>query len=156
MFNMTDNRGSLPKTVPCKNSLLGIIESNPDFSIFLYIVKLANQTEFLNNLQANFTLFIPSDNELKYINQNVFINMDPNTAWHIVKSSTLKDRITSEVLEDSPAAFYYTADEANRLYITNISGNTYINGNIKIIKKDVLANNGIIQVIDGLIVPNII
>ena len=68
----------------------------------------------------------------------------------------LNRRISSEVLEDSPNAYYYTMDQANRLCITNLGGETYLDGNIKVIYKDILANNGIIQVIDNLVVPHII
>ena len=82
--------------------------------------------------------------------------MDQGTAYSIVRSSLLKYRIPSEVLEDSPQAYYYTMSEENRLMITNISGNTYINGNVKIIKKDILCTNGLIHVTDGLFIPNII
>ena len=111
-----------------------------------------------NLLQANFTIFIPSNNELlKHLTQNYFINMDPTTAWSIVKSSILKYRLPSEILEDSPSSFFYTYDDCStRLFITNISGKTYINNSIIVIKKDILANNGSIHIIDGLIVPHII
>jgi uncharacterized surface protein with fasciclin (FAS1) repeats len=158
MFDKTDLRGPLPIQKPCANSLLSIIENTPDFSLFLYMVRIAKLQDFLNLLQANFTIFIPSNKELlKHINQNYFINMDPNTAWSIVKSSIIKYRLPSEILEDSPSSFFYTYDDySSRLFITNISGKTYINNSIKVIKKDILANNGIIHIIDGLIVPNII
>jgi len=157
MFDMTDLRGKLPIKKACPNSLLSVIENTPDFSLFLYMVRLANLQEFLNLKQANFTIFIPSNKELlKHLNQNIFTNMDSNTAWYIVRSSILNDRIPSEILEDSPASFFYTYDRPNRLYITNISGNTYINNSIKVISKDLLTNNGIIHVIDGLIVPEIL
>lgn len=158
MFDETDLRGPLPIQKPCKNSLLDIIENTPDFSIFFYMIKLSKLQNLLTLLQANFTIFIPSDKELlSYIDKNYFINMDPNTAYNIVKSSILKYRLSSDILEDSPAAFFYTYDDySSRLFITNISGNTYINNNIKVIKKDILATNGIIHVIDGLIIPTIL
>ena len=156
MFDFTDLRGPLPKKIPCKNSILGFLNSNPDYSIFLYLVKLSNQEGFLDNLQAQFTLFLQTNSSLQSINRNIFVNMDQGTAYSIVRSSLLKYRIPSEVLEDSPQAYYYTMSEENRLMITNISGNTYINGNVKIIKKDILCTNGLIHVTDGLFIPNII
>ena len=82
--------------------------------------------------------------------------MDILTARSIVRTSTLNKRISSEILEDSPNAYYYTMAPGNRLCVSNISGQTYINGDIKLIYKDIVANNGIIQVIDGLIIPHII
>ena len=82
--------------------------------------------------------------------------MDILTARRIVKTSMLYERIPAKILEDSPAAYYYTTDTTNRLFITNLTGVTYINNNIKIIQKDVLSSNGIIHVIDNLIIPHII
>lgn len=156
MFNMTDKRGQFPITKPCPGSLLDIIEKNPDFSKFRYLVKLAAQEDVLNAPQANFTIFVPSDRSLKNINDNVFINMDTTTAWYIVKSCMVKNKIPSEILQDSPAAYYYTLSEGNRLFITNISGITYLNNSIKVIHTDIMCTNGIIHVIDGLFIPNIL
>ena len=121
------------------------------------MIERANLQSFFNLSQADFTVFIPSDKELlKRINKNIFTNMDILTARSIVKTCILNDRISSEVLEDSPAAYYYTTDEANRLFITNINNETFLNNNVKIIKKDILLSNGIVHVIDGLIIPIII
>ena len=155
MFDIQDRRGKYPIKTACPNSILDIIQKHSDFSKFLYMVKLARLEHILNNIQADFTVFIPSDYFLKTkVNDNIFVNMDPNTAFHIVKSSMLNNRIPSEILDDSPAAFYYTADENNRIFISNISGQTYLNNDIKIIKKDILAVNGIIHITDGLFHPH--
>lgn len=156
MFDMTDKRGILPITKPCPGTLLDVIENTPDFSKFNYLVKLANQQEVLNSSQANFTIFVPSDKMLRNISDNVFTNMDATTAWYIVKSSMIKNKIPSEILEDSPAAYFYTLSEANRLFITNISGITYVNNTIRVVHKDISCTNGMIHVTNGLFIPNIL
>lgn len=157
MFDVKDVRGPYPKSVACKGSLLDIIEHHPDFTIFNFMVERAQLKQILNEKQANFTLFIPSDKALELKdNEDVFTNMDILTAKTIVKASSLNNRIPSEILEDSPNAWYYTMSEQNRLCITNVSGNTYINGDMKIIYKDIIATNGIIHVVDNLIIPYII
>ena len=156
MFDFTDLRGPYPKREPCKNSLLGIITNNPDFKKFNFMVRRAGLEEFLNSPQANFTIFVPSDKALDFISEDLFTNMDILTARRIVKTSMLYERIPAKILEDSPAAYYYTTDTTNRLFITNLSGITYINNNIKLIEKDILLDNGIIHVIDNLIIPHII
>jgi uncharacterized surface protein with fasciclin (FAS1) repeats len=157
MFDIIDKRGKYPIEISCPNSLLDIIKKNPDFSRFYYMVKLSQLENILNCNQANFTIFIPSDKALSAkVNDNIFINMDKCTAFNIVKSSMLNNRLSSEILEDCPEGYYYTVSEANRLYITNISGQTYIDNNIRIIKKDILAMNGIIHITDNIIIPIII
>ena len=157
MFDFTDYNGNLPKKVACPNTLLGLIYNNPDFSIFKFMVNRANLESFFNLSQADFTIFVPSDSELlSKVDKNIFTNMDILTARAIVKTCMLNNRISSEVLEDSPAAYYYTTEPSNRLFITNINGETFLNNNVKIIKKDIVLSNGIVHVIDGLFEPVII
>lgn len=140
----------------CPHSLMGTINSHPDFTKFNYMVKLARLENILDSSQANFTLFVPSDQALQGINENIFSNMDDATARHIVKSSMLDYRYPSEIIENSPAIYYNTRDPPNRLFVSNISGRTYINNDINVIHKDLLTSNGIIHVIDKLIHPEII
>ena len=157
MFNFTDLRGKFPKEEPCPQSLLGVIKNNPDFHIFYFLIKRANLESIYNSIQAEFTLFVPSDRFLlSKVSEDVFANMDVLTARSIVKSLTLDTRISGEVLEDSPASYFYTTLPENRIYITNINGITYLNGNIKILQKDIVCNNGVIHIIDGIFIPNII
>ena len=157
MYSIKDLRGPYPKAAACKGSLLDIIEHHPDFRIFNFMLDRAQMKQIFNEKQANFTIFIPSDRALSLKdNEDVFTNMDILTAKTIVKASSLNNRISSEILEDSPNAWYYTMSEQNRLCITNISENTYINGDIKVLYKDILATNGIIHVIDNIIIPYII
>ena len=132
-----------------------LIENHPDFSRFYYIIKLAVMDNILDNLQADFTLFIPSDTELKYrnIQEDFYVNMDQGTARHIVLSSLLDARIPSEILKDSPATYFITKDPPNRLFITNINEKTRINNLFNVIHYDIVCNNGIIHVVDGMINP---
>jgi uncharacterized surface protein with fasciclin (FAS1) repeats len=156
MFNIPDTRGPLPIRVETPGSLAYLVANHPDFSIYRYILSLSKLDGIYNDLQANFTLFIPSDDALKNIPKSVFINMDYATARHIIKSSTLNRKITSDILEDSKASYYLTNDPPNRLLLTNFDNRTYINGDVNIIHKDMMATNGIIHVIDALIKPLII
>lgn len=156
MWNTKDLRGCLPKEVDYPTSLMSIINKHPDFSKFRYMVKLAKLEGIFNSTQADFTIFVPSDKAIAGLGDSVFMNMDDAIARHIVKSSTLDRKIPSELLEDSPAAYFLTKDPPNRLFITNISGRTYINNDINIIHKDMQAVNGLIHVIDKLIWPEII
>lgn len=157
MFDMTDYIGPLPRKVPCPNTLLNIIRTNPDFSTFNFMLERACMTDIFNLTQANFTVFIPSDIALsKYISEDVFTNMDILTARSILKASILNERISSEILKDCPSAYYMTLDPSNRMYVSNINNETYINSEVKVIEWDITAKNGIIHVIDGLITPIIL
>jgi uncharacterized surface protein with fasciclin (FAS1) repeats len=138
------------------NSLMGIIDRNPDFSIFSYIVKLAKLDNMFDNTCYNYTIFIPSDNLLCQKIKNMVTNFDISTARQIVLASTLKNKITYELLEDDPASYYITLNPVQKMYITNINGNMSVNVEINVIYKDITATNGIIHVTDNLILPYLI
>lgn len=153
MFNFTDIRGKYPMKCYMKNSIMDIIDSHPDFTLFSFIVKLAEMDSILNEQQADFTIFVPSDASLKGISQSIFLNMDVGEAKTIVQSSLQDRRIPKELLQDSPAAYFYTLSPQNRLFITNINGNTRINNAINVILFDINCTNGLIHVVDGLMKP---
>jgi len=153
MFDKSDLRGPLPQKVEHPNSLSSIISMNPDFSKFRYILRMSKLDGLYNDMQANFTLFVPSDAALINIPESVFVNMDLLTARHIVKTSTLNNRITSDILSDSPCSYFMTNSPANRLFVTNVNGQITIDNHINVIGTDIMAVNGIIHVVDGLIQP---
>jgi transforming growth factor-beta-induced protein len=156
MFDKHDLRGSLPQKTECINSISNIISMNPDFSKFRYILRLSKLDNLYNDKQANFTLFVPSDACLSNIPDAVFVNMDLLTARSIIKASTLNRKITSDILSDSPCAYFMSNSSINRLFVSNNNGQILINNNINVIGKDIMAENGIIHVIDNLIWPLII
>lgn len=135
------------------NSLLDIINSHEDFRKFRYILNLSGMANKYSDPQANFTIFVPSDATLSKIPEEIFINMDISLARSIIKSSTLKRRISSKILEYSPADYFITTDPINKLFVTNNNRITMINKYINVIHKDQEADNGLLHVIDGLIWP---
>jgi uncharacterized surface protein with fasciclin (FAS1) repeats len=154
MFDQGDLRGPLPHKETCPTTLSGIIARHPDFTHFNYLIKLANLEALLNEPEANLTLFVPSDMMLnKVVDPAVFLNMDLATARHVIFGSALQRKITSAVLEDSPASWMNTRDPVNRLFVTTVHGRTKINNSINVIHKDMQASNGLIHVVDNLIFP---
>lgn len=157
MFNMTDNRGPLPKKVPCPGSLWDIICSSPRFTKFRFLVEKAMMSEILNSPQADFTVFVPLDENLTYF-QPLFEAMDTLSAKRIVNNSLVQRRLSSEVLMDSPKSYLYTMqiNPDERLCITNMCNRTFINGEIDVVNWDIMATNGIIHTVNSLLVPYII
>lgn len=156
MFDLVDLRGNTSKKHVYENSLMETLDKHPDFTKFCYIVKLAKMESILSDPQADFTLFVPSDIAINKLVKHSLVNMSSSVARHIVKTSMIDRKIPSELLEDSPATYFVTKDPPNRLFITNISGRTYINNDINIIHKDIILGNGIIHVIDKIIWPKIV
>ena len=152
MFDFLE-RSKPSNTTLDPESLMGIINNTDDFSFFKYIVQNAMMCNILNSPESNLTLFVPhngafSEKDLQY--------MDISLARHIVRTSTLDKRITSELLEDSGASYFATKDPPNRLFVRNLNGQTFINDHSKIVYKDIIASNGIIHIVDKLIIPEYI
>jgi transforming growth factor-beta-induced protein len=151
MFDFVDLRGNSSREQDNNNSLMGVINNNPNFSKFKYIVERARMNTTLSDPQSDFTLFIPLDT---FISRLEVESMDISIARNIVRSAMLDRKITSELLEDSNASYFFTKSKSNNLFINNMNGITYINDDIRIIQKDIITDNGIIHVIDNIILPS--
>lgn len=155
MYSFVDLANSHePQLCINKDSIYDFLHKNPHFSKFKQIVHRAKMEGQLNEIQANFTLFIPSDSSLQDIPQDFFDKMDDGLARQILKSSSLLRKIDKYLITSSPVAYYRTMDPTMRMYVTNISGRTQINNCVSVVKYDIVLNNGIIHLVDGLIVPS--
>jgi uncharacterized surface protein with fasciclin (FAS1) repeats len=154
MYNMVDLRKCIqsPKKY-CSGSLMDIINSHPDFTKFSYIIKTARLDGLLDDIEANVTIFVPSNREINCIDEGVFTNLDISTARQIVMTNMLKYRIPSELLTDSPSSYFTTFNPVEKLFITNINNVIYLNNCTKVIFPDIEASNGLIHVVDNLIWP---
>ena len=155
-FEDLNYSGKGPKPQFCleKNSVFGYIYNNRNFSRFRGIVEKAGLLAQLSELQADCTLFVPEDRNLQGIPDKFFIDLDDGLARQIVNASILNRRIGSELIKSSPCAYYYTRNPDMKMYVTNIGGKTTINEDLRITEFDRCFSNGVIHIIDGLIIPN--
>ena len=155
MFERNIMNGKITEKNYNEGSIMYLINTHPDFTYFSYIIKLAEMDIILDNIQANFTIFVPSDTEIKmkYKYDDFLVNMDQSTSKSIVLSSLLDYRIPSEILQNSPASYFNTKYPPNRLFVSNINAITRINNFMNVIHFDIICKNGIIHVVDKLINP---
>lgn len=153
MWNIRDLRGCYPIVKYRKDSIMCRIHSNPDLSKFEYLIKLAKLEGLMDDPQANITVFVPSNKAIEPLGDNWAVNADIGWAFNLVRTSTVNRRITSELLGNSPAFYLYTRDDPNRLFITNINNQTKINNNVCILQPDIQCTNGLIHIVDKLILP---
>ena len=150
MFDIPDLRGCLPKKVN-EGTILDFLVKNKDTTMFYNLVILGKFEDLLNMKQANYTLFIPSDNAIfnKY-GTNIFEKFDIGDARSYIKASTVDAKITSELLEKY--SHLYTIDKITRLNIWSRPPNQIvINDTARVLKSDILATNGVIHIIDDKI-----
>lgn len=159
MYNVADFRKKNQKNISylpanTKNTLMGVIENTPDFSIFASIVKKSRFAGKLSDKQSDYTIFVPSDEELKKkYNENVLNNIDDGLAKQIISFSMMNRKIDKQLLQSSQIAIFPTIDRTNSMHLHTINEITYLPNNTTIIHFNQPADNGIIHVIDNILIP---
>lgn len=155
MYDFPDLRSTEEQknTYPEK-SIMGILSCNPDFSIFAHIVEIARFNKKLAEEQADFTIFVPSDHHLKQkYPKEFFENMDTILARQIVTFSIMNRKLVKNVLQSSPMSIFPTLDRSNSMEISTINNVTMLPNCVKVIHWNHLASNGLIHVVDNLVMP---
>ena len=151
MFDLVDLRShnQCDKYLYSIDGLLHYIHNCSLFLKFSHILKISKMEEILNDLSSSYTIFIPIDN---FIDDEIFSEMDVSLARHIVKSSLLDNKIHSALIKSDNVSYFNTKNNYNKLLISNIDDNIFIN-NALLIQKDIVTKNGIIHITDQLINP---
>ena len=155
MYNFVDINNNIPKKkIYPQNSIMDMIDKIPDFSIFKNIVTIAKLDDKLSDIQANFTIFIPSDEQIKTKYSSAFIkNIDYGLARQILNISIMKGELDKDLLQSSPTCILPTMDRSNSIRINTVNNISLLQKDIKIIHFNHKCNNGIIHVIDKILLP---
>lgn len=154
MYDFNDINGIYPLIQYQKNSITDFLNSNNNFCKFNQILKLSGMVKIFDDKQANFTLFITPDIFFTEKDDIFLSNMDRSTAINIIKSNSLKNKITTDLFKSTMSAYYYTQNNPDRRLISIISNDIIIDNYAKLIKGDVSVSNGLIHIIDKLIYPD--
>lgn len=155
MYDLVDLRPTKPVSYSLdKNSLFGIIMNHPDFTIFSKIVQKAQAEGKLSQNQTEYTLFAPSDTELQKKYSKEFLdNIDIGLARQILSFSTMNRQIDKYLLQSSPKSIFPTLNRTSSLNIRTIDGVTKLQNHTTVIHWNHPAENGLIHVIDNLLIP---
>ena len=140
-----------------KSTVIELITSQPNLSIFKEAIEISGLNSSLS--AGNTTFFAPTNAAFeKYLIDNNYssINAVPVA---ILKEVLLNHLMVGLLLNSDLYTGYFpsmakgTASASTNLslYVGLVSGVKYINGNSKIITADIIANNGIIHVVDSVI-----
>jgi uncharacterized surface protein with fasciclin (FAS1) repeats len=135
------------------NTIADIVMGNSDFSTLLAAVLGADLDEALLE-QGPFTVFAPTDAAFEaYLTDNGL------TAEQLLQSPDLADILSYHVVQGEVPASAVAAGGVPTLagpsfYVSiDPDGEVWINGNTKVVDTDIMADNGIIHVIDYVITP---
>lgn len=139
------------------NTIADIAASNSDFSILIDALTRANLTEAVANEDANLTVFAPTNEAFIALLDDLGasslddIPLDALTnilLYHVIGSKALSSDLTSGYY---PTLASYS-DNNISMYI-KVDGGVYINKNVMVTDPDIEADNGVIHVVDKVILP---
>ena len=154
MYDFVDLRKKKQICTINNDSLMGIIGNNSDFGIFTNIIKKAGYESVLFDIQSDYTIFVPSDEKLRMkYNQTFLDNIGKSSAIKILEFSMMNRKIDQNLLQRSPISIFPTINRSKSIRIKTINDTTIIHNDTTIIHFNHLADNGIIHVIDDLLIP---
>lgn len=153
--SQTDIRPSGVAKIPPSNTITGFLDAHKEFTIFREILYKAGYSDQYRSMQNSITLFIPRDSSFGDISlaREYVENMDILTARKLVQIASMNRRICSELLTASPRRYFTTKLSSEMMDVMNLYGETIINSFNKIIKFNICVDNGVIHIVDRLIVP---
>jgi hypothetical protein len=155
MYDFSDKRSRPLKTISYPtNSLMDIIDTHPDFTLFKTIVKKAKLEMLL--CEETFTVFVPSDYHLKQkYKLDFFEELDVGMARRIVHFSMMPRKMDKLSIQCKNSGRFPTLDRSISMYIKtetiNGSCESVIENFINVIHWNQPAVNGIIHVIDDFL-----
>jgi uncharacterized surface protein with fasciclin (FAS1) repeats len=139
-------------TPPPATDIVSVAVANGSFKT---LAAALTKAELVKTLQSAgpFTVFAPNDAAFAKAG---FANADAASA---ASKDALTPILTTHVLSgtvkaaDVKSGTAKTVNKDNDIYLSKNADGVFINGNIKVIATDVTASNGVIHVIDNVIIP---
>ena len=144
--------------VPSPGSLWDFLNQHEDFSIYKYLVIKAQLEPQFNESQANITVFVPSDKHMiKLYPMNTFKNMEKHQALRMINFNSLRNKITMKELLSSGSMKLDTRARGHPLYSESDGKTLSLMGDqgdfSKVIKGDIIVNNGIVHITNTFLLP---
>lgn len=138
--------------VPAKTNLLQMLESNPNYSKFLELVRVANLTDLLANADEDFTLLVPKNDVFEELEDNLTKNQ--SELENLIKTHIVNDVVCCAGIIPTNWPFVRSIESLNGHHLRITRDRRPKIQNAGITKCDTIATNGIIHEINDVIVPN--
>ncbi|MFZ4521068.1 MAG: fasciclin domain-containing protein [Bacteroidales bacterium] len=144
--------------MPQQKSIVETAASNPDFSILVQALTKAELVSTINS-SNNLTVFAPTNSAFQQLFSTLGITgindlsketLTPILLYHVLGSKVIAGSVTTgyaATLSNGPETKSYP------LYIEKTM-NVKINGSTMVTQADLMASNGVIHVIDKVLLPN--
>lgn len=130
----------LPPTV------VDIAAKNENFETLVAAVVGAELAETLSAADGTFTVFAPTDDAFSALGMDVPSDLTPILLYHVLGSAVYSDQISSSIVKSLNADDPEIVVEASEMGV-------YLNASAKVVAADIVGTNGVIHVIDQVIMP---
>ncbi|MEI7826974.1 MAG: fasciclin domain-containing protein [Euryarchaeota archaeon] len=152
--NATKNATSSATAKP-KQTIAQIVANTPNLKTLARLMAKTNLTRDLNLTLSNYTLFAPTDDAFAKVDASTLANLQNNTTalsnvlyYHAIPAKYLK----SDFMKKNETSG--TLKTLNQLLLPfSVNGTTLKVDNATVAKADINATNGVIHVIDSVIIP---
>ncbi|XP_078078424.1 periostin-like isoform X6 [Mustelus asterias] len=138
--------------VPSEKSMLQILRDDPRFSIFLTLAESAGLTELLTE-EGDWTLFVPTNDVFESLSSEELkqLTSDRNALRQILLYHLLKGVYVGGGIEYG-VTNVLKSYQGGRVMVKLVN-NTMLVNNVKSKEPDLMANNGVIHVVNSLLFP---
>jgi uncharacterized surface protein with fasciclin (FAS1) repeats len=134
--------------IPLKD-VSAVLVANPQFSTLVTALTEANLVTDLKGT-GPFTVFAPNNAAFAKAGITNLDSLSNTSLTPILSSHVLSGTVKAADMKSGTAK---TGNSKNDIYLSKNSDGIFINGKIKVLATDVTASNGVIHVIDNVIVP---
>jgi uncharacterized surface protein with fasciclin (FAS1) repeats len=149
---MSASTMSASTMVPASGDIVAVAAGNTDFSTLVAAVKAAGLVETLQGA-GPFTVFAPTNEAFAKLPAGLVDKLlKPENKAVLVKILTYHV-LASKVMAADVKPGNATTVEGDPIAITVASGKVQLNGSTNVVATDVAASNGVIHVIDSVLLP---
>lgn len=127
-------------------TIVDIASQNGNFDSLVAAVLGAGLAETLSDAGGTFTVFAPIDAAFAALGDNVPSDLTPILLYHVLGSAVYADEISSGIISSLNSSDPEIAVEVS-------DAGVMLNGSAKVIATDIVGTNGVIHVIDQVLLP---
>lgn len=151
--NDDDNKIEIQPPVPEPNTVYDVAAASGDFETLVSLLEATNLDDTLDNADNMFTVFAPTDDAFAALGQETLdaLAQDPDKLSSILTYHVLGSKVVAEDALSATGSTVVTVNGAN--IALSLSGDDLLINTSTVTNTDVMADNGVIHVIDAVLMP---
>lgn len=151
--NDDDNKIEIQPPVQEPNTVYDVAAASGDFNTLVSLLEATNLDDTLDNADSMYTVFAPTDAAFAALGQETLdaLAQDPDKLSSILTYHVLGSKVVAEDALSAAGSTVLTVNGAN--IALSLSGDDLLINTSTVTDTDVMADNGVIHVIDAVLMP---